>query len=52
MSADAVLKPCKDYVPLVLNFLVVIRHPGLRADSQWIIDDDDDDDTFMKVSKL
>ena len=28
-----VLKPCKDYVLLVLNFPVLIRHPGLRADS-------------------
>ena len=23
--------------PLILKSLVLIRHPGLRADSQWII---------------
>ena len=29
MLADAVLKLCRDYVTLVLNFLVLIRHPIL-----------------------
>ena len=32
-----VLKLCKDYVPLVLNFLLLIRHPCLLIVSQWII---------------
>ena len=32
-----VLKPCKHYFPLISKSLVLIRHPGLRADSQWII---------------
>ena len=32
-----VLQLCKGYVPLGLNFLVLIRHLGLRAGSQWII---------------
>ena len=27
LLADAVLKLCRDYVTLVLNFLVLIRHP-------------------------